>query len=180
MTDNRTLHRWVSIPLVLFFATIAGTGVALQADMWLEGKSPPGSEGEGPPPGKGYAPASVAPGIALALAGIETRHPGAKLTNLSVDRKGKILSLGLSGDGIRSLRVDLATGAELPPMPPPARGWHYILQDIHAGYFAGTAGRIVSTIAGFGLLFLSFTGLMVYWNLLRRRIKVGRRALFWR
>lgn len=91
-----------------------------------------------------------------------------------------------------AMQVDLFLNP--PPPPPPVTAenapppvttpqgiqWHYVLQDIHAGYYFGGAGKIINVICGMGLLVLSFTGLMVYWELLKRRIKTGRWQFFWR
>jgi uncharacterized iron-regulated membrane protein len=181
MADNRTLHRWVSISLALFFVLIAATGVGLQLDMWIEGKSPPGSEPP-LPPARGQPAADAQAAIARALAIVSEERPGKPVTSVALDRMGKTVVIGLKDSKPASLKIDLASGAVSPAVPPPGetRGWHYILQDLHAGYFAGPFGRVLSTLAGFGLLFLSFTGFMVYWNLFRRRWKTGRKGLFWR
>ncbi len=165
------------MPLVLFFVVIAGTGVALQADMWLEGKSPPGSE-KAPPPAPGYSAEAARAAVAKALAMVAAAHPGAALSGVSLDRKGQIVTVNLAES--RPVRIDITTGALLPPMPPQEKGWHYVLQDIHAGYFAGTVGRVVSALAGLGMLVLSATGLFVYLNLFRRRFRMGRKNPFWR
>jgi uncharacterized iron-regulated membrane protein len=181
MADNRTWHRWVSIPCAAFFVVIAVTGVGLQLDMWIEGKSPPGSEPP-PPPVAGKPPAEVQTAITRGIARVEEAHPGKRITTVGLDRAGRTLTVGLKDSTPASVKVDLASGKVSAGPPPPGenRGWHYILQDIHAGYFAGPFGRVLSTLAGLGLLFLSFTGFMVYWNLFRRRWKMGRKGPFWR
>lgn len=167
------------MPLVLFFIIIAVTGIALQADMWLEGKSPPGAE-KAPPSAPGYSVEVAQAGLSKAVATFSAVHPGEALSGFSMDRSGKIATLNLAKGTPRMIRIGVNSGAILPPLPPQEKGWHYILQDIHAGYFAGTVGRIVSTLAGLGMLLLSLTGLFVYLNLFRRRFRMGRKNPFWR
>ena len=177
MTDYRRLHRWFSIPLALFFAAIAVTGIALQADMWISGNSPPGSEPEGPPPPTTDS-ATVRDAFNLAIDRVEAEGRGAAISSVTLDVGRGQTAIAL-GEG-EQLLVSLADGSVMPPPPAAEASWHYILQDIHAGYFLGTTGRIVSTIAGLVLLFLAITGFKVWWDIWRRRVGAGRKGLFWR
>lgn len=180
MPENRTLHRWIAIPLVLFFVAIAVTGVALQADLWISGNAPPGSEPSPPP--LDLSDEAIRHGVAKAIALARSRYPDAAFTEIVIasERGAAIATIRLATTPARTIRVDLAGGVLLPALPPPEKSWHYILQDIHAGYFAGPAGRIASLVSGLGLLVLSITGARVYWILYQRRRKAGRRKIFWR
>jgi uncharacterized iron-regulated membrane protein len=67
----------------------------------------------------------------------------------------------------------------IPPLPRPAN-YHNLLQNLHAGYQFGLAGRLISVALGLSLLVLSVTGFTVYLDMFKRRQKAGKKAVFWR
>ena len=60
-------------------------------------------------------------------------------------------------------------------------GWqgHETLKRIHRGDYFGMSGRWVEFIAGIAILYLSISGLKMYYDLWRRRRIAGRHGLFW-
>jgi uncharacterized iron-regulated membrane protein len=74
-----------------------------------------------------------------------------------------------------------ANGGQLMPDPRKQDGinWHFILQDLHAGYFMGQTGRVISALLGLSLTFFSLSGLWMYYDMFRRRAKQNRKNLFW-
>jgi len=60
-------------------------------------------------------------------------------------------------------------------------GWeeHELVKKIHRGDALGIPGRLMDLFAGFSLVFLSASGLVMYLDLLRRRRRSGRNQLFW-
>lgn len=172
----RRWHRWIAVPAALFMLFIAATGIALHADMMLHGQTPPPA---GPP-----GPAEVQPvpsdaelaAMMATLAKAARDNPDLGITSLQVQLAGKSvrLSAGTAVFG-QGITIDAVTGNVI-ETPKPAEDYHYVLQDLHAGYFAGWTGRVVSILAGLSLLVLSVTGLQMWWTMKTR----GKRGLFWK
>jgi len=57
---------------------------------------------------------------------------------------------------------------------------HELMKHIHSGEIIGLGGQWMSWFAGLSLIFLSGSGLYVYYEMWARRRKSGRRALFWK
>lgn len=175
-TTFRALHRWFGLVSAILFMGIAVTALGLQVDLWITGNPPPGQERkDAPPPPPLPSDAQVIEyaknamiaarsDSSLTTANTLTINFGPKPT-ANFERKGK--------------KIDVTTGQFLPP-PPKKTDWHYILQDIHAGYFLGTFGRILSCLLAISLFIISYTGLQIYIDLFKRRKKIGRKGLFWK
>jgi hypothetical protein len=60
-------------------------------------------------------------------------------------------------------------------------GWeeHELMKKIHRGDVFGLPGRFMDLFAGLSLIFLSASGLWMYFDLWRRRRRVGRKAFVW-
>ena len=172
----RALHRWFGLVSAILLMGISVTAIGLQLDLWITGNPPPGqTRKDAPPPppipseslvqeyAKNAVLAAQSDG-SLTNARTLTINFGPKPT-ANFERKGK--------------KIDVTTGQFL-PAPPKKLDWHFILQDIHAGYFLGTFGRILSCLLSIGLFMLSYTGLMVYIDLFKRRKKIGRKGFFWK
>lgn len=176
MMALRKWHRWIALPAALFLLFIAATGILLHADMMWHGNGPPGSE---PMPEPTLQPipsdTDLAAMIAMA-ADAARRNPEVTAAKLQVNLAGDRITVGV-GDGspFGGIMLDAATGEAIAPPAPPA-DYHYVLQDLHAGYFAGWTGRIVSILAGLCLIVLAVTGLQLWWSMKRRGKK---RGLFW-
>lgn len=172
----RALHRWLGLVSAVLFMGIAVTALGLQVDLWLTGKPPPGAVKKGAPPPPPIPSealvAKYAKNAVIAAQSDDTLTNAKTLTinfgpkpTANFERKGK--------------KIDVTTGQFLPP-PPKKIDWHYVLQDIHAGYFLGTFGRIISCFLAISLFIISYTGLTVYLDMFRRRRKLGRKGLFWK
>jgi hypothetical protein len=72
-----------------------------------------------------------------------------------------------------------AGAAPVSPAGPPPGDLHLFLLQLHRGDLFGPVGTWVSILCGVALVVLSVTGLWVYVDLLRRRLKGDRRGLFW-
>jgi len=53
------------------------------------------------------------------------------------------------------------------------------MKQIHRGDALGVPGRLMDLFAGLSLIFLSASGLWMYVDLLLRRMRGGRKQLFW-
>jgi uncharacterized iron-regulated membrane protein len=61
-------------------------------------------------------------------------------------------------------------------------GWegHQWLKAIHSGEIFGMTGRWFETFGGISLVYLSVSGIVIYFRMWARRRRTGRQALFWR
>lgn len=100
-----------------------------------------------------------------------------------------IIMFFIAGTGLL-LQLDLYLSGHAPPGSPPGSdtpplidgytGLHNTLQNIHAGYFMGTGGRILSILMAVGLLVLSITGIVMYLQMYKMRKKVNRHGWIWK
>lgn len=176
----RQLHRWTSLPLILFLILVLGTGVLLQ----LEEIGKLVSVG----PGRGSQATMAMPtdeAIALqladALAKARASHPEFKPSRieLSLGKGRETTRLAMQPRGGPFVEVDHAKGhakAEMnPPMP-----IHVLLIRLHTGAMAGAAGVWIMLMASFVLFFLAISGGVLYWQMWRNRAKIGRANAFWK
>jgi uncharacterized iron-regulated membrane protein len=180
----RKWHRWIATVAGLFVAFVSITGALMHIDMFISGVAPPGSEPVLPFSGAAAGaldPEALAAMTARAVSHAKTQRPDLKVSRIEIALKdGKtIVTLGGNLPADPSLRLDGASGNPAPPLPPKVKNYHYALQDLHAGYFLGLPGRILSALLGLSLLVLSITGIKLYIDLLRRRRQAGRKGLFW-
>lgn len=186
----RKIHRWFGFASALFMLFIGITGLVLQVELWIAGKAPPGRT-IGDPPVYNQLPPSNDTAIGLLSEGMDTireEFPNAEVGRVTVDLKsGRVSFTGYNMDDQRATNVNGKTGQYLAPKPTPdfgleyiwTRDWHYIMQDLHAGYYFGLIGRIISCLLAISLITLSITGLQVYLDMYKRRKKQGRKGLFW-
>ena len=74
--------------------------------------------------------------------------------------------------------------AGIPPAPPraapnPTRRLVGYLHHLHSGEEFGPIGVVISLLSGFAMIFFSVSGLWLYYDMLVRRGKAGRKGLFW-
>ena len=184
----RKFHRWFGAVSAVFMLFIGFTGLFLQIDLWLAGKAPPGRTLGPPPVHPQLATDNLAAVDALecGMDAIRSEFPNAQVGTATVNLKtGAVQFSGSNMDGERFTRVG-ANCQYIQPKPVPTgleyvwtRDWHYIMQDLHAGYYFGLFGRIISCLLGISLIVLSITGLNVYLDMHSRRKKQGRKGLFW-
>jgi uncharacterized iron-regulated membrane protein len=91
---------------------------------------------------------------------------------------GKPSAATISSNDLTPAPSVTAVSAVKPPEQ--SINWHYLLQDIHAGYILGPTGRVINVLCGVIFLILSITGTWVYIDMFRRRLKSGKWQFFWR
>jgi len=175
----RRWHRWIALPAALLLAFVAVTGVLLHLDMMRLGQNPPGSEAGPPPPVQAIPSDADLAAMIARLADAARKDPSVKVQSLQINLMGPAVTLvaGAGGPpGSPQIKLDAVTGRRIVDPPPPA-DFHYVLQDLHAGYFLSWPGRIISVLCGISLLVLALTGLQMWWDMRRRRRSS---ALFWK
>jgi uncharacterized iron-regulated membrane protein len=58
--------------------------------------------------------------------------------------------------------------------------WNQRLKRIHRGDIIGMSGRWIVTISALALVYLSISGLVLYYQAWKRRTRSGRRSLLWK
>jgi hypothetical protein len=182
----RNFHRWVALPAAIFLFFIAATGVLLHIDMIRLGHAPPGHEPKPAGPAAREAPmptdAELSEMVARVVGAARNANPALSIKNIQLDLSGPEVTaiLGAGGaPGSPQIKINAITGAVIIEPPPPA-DFHYTLQDLHAGYFFGWAGRIISLVSGLSILVITFTGFQLWWAMYKRRRAAGKKGFFWR
>lgn len=174
----RRWHRWAAIPAGLFLLFISVTGVLLHADMLRVGYKPPPSE---PPGGRVVQPIPANDELASMISRLadEARaQDELQISQLQINLEGESIQLvaGSPGPpGSSQLKFDAASGEQI-VVPRPPEDYHWLLQDLHAGYTFGWTGRIISMLSGIALIILCLSGLQVWWDMRRR----GRKGIYWK
>ena len=60
-------------------------------------------------------------------------------------------------------------------------GWHahQVAKSVHRGDFIGMPGRFMDLTAGLSMIYLSVSGVVMYWELWRKRRRTGRKGMLW-
>lgn len=182
----RKLHRWFSLPLFLFILLVLATGVGLQIEETI-GTLASDASGAGAPKS---GPASRTPermsdagvqamvGDALARARAAQPDFQPQRVELSLAPGREMARLAIQPRGGPFITVEHASGitvAEMNPRTP----LHVWLIRLHTGSLGGAGGIWVMLLTSFALLFLSISGLVLYWQMWSNRKKRGRKNLFW-
>ena len=176
MIANRNLHRWVSLPVVLFMLFITVTGVVLSVQE-MQGE---GARNESRPTLPRPANDALLAAATAALPAVQAADPDLKLQRIefglsSAGATAKFFPANRRAPGIE---VDFASGA-IKKLPPPGQSLHGLFVTLHSGKWFGIGGLLVVLVCGVALAVLSVTGLLVYLDMWRRRSGAGKRELFW-
>lgn len=66
------------------------------------------------------------------------------------------------------------------PAPKPKRKLVGLLHHLHSGEWFGPVGVVISLLSGFAMIFFSFSGLWLYFQMYVRRRKLGKPEAFWK
>jgi hypothetical protein len=72
-----------------------------------------------------------------------------------------------------------AAAPEARPAPNPKRKIVGFLHHLHSGEEFGPVGVIISLLSGIAMIFFSFSGLWMYFQMMMRRNKADKRGFFW-
>jgi uncharacterized iron-regulated membrane protein len=196
----RSLHRWVSVTAAVFLIFVSVTGTLLSIDSFSLGiyqlthksagkysRFPIGTMADFSAPLPDSRLSSMLQTTLSAYRGQASTTPikVLRLRYFSGYPQGVIVAG--SGDDTIQLVFNAETGWRMsmtePGYPKTAFpfGWeeHELVKQIHRGDAFGVPGRLMDLFAGFSLVFLSVSGLVMYLDLLRKRRRGGRTELFW-
>jgi uncharacterized iron-regulated membrane protein len=177
MIAYRNLHRWVSLPVVLFMMFITVTGVVLSVQE-MQGE---GARNEARPALPRPANEALLVAATAALPAVQAADPDLKLQRIEfgVSSAGTTAKFFPTNRRAPGVEVELASGA-IKKLPPPGQSLHGLFVTLHSGKWFGIGGLVVVLICGLALAVLSVTGLLVYIDMWRRRRGAGKHELFWR
>jgi hypothetical protein len=194
----RRLHRYLSIVAAAFVLNIAISGVVLAyGEIWIRLAlqyhivAPPYPRPSPlPPVSAGPIPHDVNSMLqrcyeAAMAAGLTARVVSVQIVQRDSVIKG-LVSLG--GPKPRTLAFDALTGVPISDWSTSGAqvgngyfaDWHQVVKRIHRGDIIGRfGGRIMDIGAGLALLYLAISACVMYFDMLRRRARLGRTGLFW-
>ncbi len=189
----RTLHRGISIVAALFLSVVMLSGTWLAVESLYFGyyitshKQVPGAarvDSSSPLPD-----ASVPAMLRTTLGTYQAHMP---------NTPARVIRLRLFGgmpqgvivtgeEEARQLVFNAATGrraSETEPGYPVTGfpfGWqaHQVAKSVHRGDFFGLSGRFMDLFSGLAMIYLSISGIAMYYELWRKRRKAGRSGLVW-
>ncbi|MBC2667399.1 PepSY domain-containing protein [Novosphingobium flavum] len=191
----RTLHRWIALGASVLVIWLTLGGLALSLDnmgsslhQLIGGPRAPGAfDGDQSKP---MTDAELAPMLATTLKAYESAYPG---TGIKVLRLryfvGYPQGVIVAADKDSSQRVfNARTGAAMKMWEPGypdlsfPTGWdlHQKLKQFHRGDLFGLGGRWLILFAGLSLVYLSLSGVWMWFQLYRKRRGNGRKELFWK
>ena len=178
----RQLHRWTSLPLILFLMLVLVTGVYLQVEevAGLAGEEA-GDPSAASTPAAPLTPEQIAAQLDDAIAKARATEPDfvPKRIELTIEPSQQSTRLAVQPRGGAFVEVDHASGqvkAEMNPSIP----LHVIFIRLHTGAMLGPFGIVIVFLSSLVLLFLAVSGGVLYWQMWRNRAGRGRGALFWK
>lgn len=174
----RRYHRWISFPLIIFLLAVIGTGLYLQAvEIINETES-----------GEPKALARTAPDRAEIVAAVDRALEIAERDRADFPLQKVEISFDGNSYEARALTnlrigpsvsVNGKTG-ETTYLERPPRTIRTIFILLHSGKYYGMTGLVIIMLASIVLMVLCITGLWVYIDMYRRRLKAGKKGLFWK
>lgn len=197
----RSLHRWVAIVAAVFLLNVSISGTLLSIDsvglgIYMKSHQDPSKPGRQFPFGmvgdlsSPLQDAQLPAMLQSTLSSFHAEHSSSPVKVLRL-RYYNGMPQGLviygAGDDTRQVVYNTATGTRTSTTEPgyPYTGfplgwkWHELVKQIHRGDIIGIPGRFMDLFAGFSLVFLSLSGLVMYLDLWRRRRRAGKSAPFW-
>lgn len=192
----KTLHRAFALICGIFLVvvTLSGAWLAVESlglalyfkEMRTSGKP------MGPPPDASspLRDAELPAMLHTTLAAYHRLRPDIKIRVVRLRYYGDMPQGAVISDGeeARQYVFNAVTGRRVSetelgyPRTPFPFGWqaHQIAKSIHRGDFFGLTGRWMDLLAGFAMIYLSVSGIVMYYELWKKRRKAGRKGLIWK
>lgn len=173
----RQLHRWTSLPLILFLVLILGTGVYLQVEeIGKIGAARPAPAAQAMPDDM-----AIQQQLATALTKARAAAPDFNATRieLSLNPQKQTTRFATQPRGGPFVEVDHVNGAVKADMNP-ATPLHVTMIRLHTGQAMGATGVILTLLSSVILLFLALSGAWLYWQMWQNRKSRGHAKLFWK
>lgn len=189
----RSLHRSISIVAALFLTVVMLSGTWLAVESLIFGyymtthRPVPGQRSVDPI--SPLADAAIPGMLQTTMSSYQAAMPGVparviRLRFYGGMPQGVVVS---GGEEAQQLVFNAVTGkhaSETEPGYPVTGfpfGWqaHQWAKMVHRGDMFGLSGRLMDLIAGLSMVYLSISGIVMYWDMWSKRRKTGRSTLFW-
>ncbi len=166
---NRKIHRWLSVVGLIFFLSVAATGIWLQIEA-IFGEDEAAREAMA----EITSPASLAvplPGPAVTIdtarAAIFARYGNRPVASVDWVIKAPVPAYVFHLDGAEPIKVTVNTAtAAIIKSEPDGEDW---VVRLHTGEILGDGGKFLGLGWGLALIAMSITGIILYLNMLRAR-----------
>jgi uncharacterized iron-regulated membrane protein len=196
----RALHRSISIVCIIFLTiiTLSGSWLAVESlcfGLYNQKHNTFTPGGVAPPDtimfdaSKPLTNAELPGMLSTTLAAYHKAMPGhqirvVRLRYYGTMSQGVVIS---DGEAAQQLAFDTSSGRRVSLTEPgyPKTGFpfgwqaHQYAKSIHRGDFFGLTGRIMSLLAGLAMVYLSISGVIMYYDMWKKRSKAGRKEWFW-
>lgn len=173
----RKYHRWFSFPLIVFLFAVTVTGLYLQVVEFIAETE---TKDERPTTRTAPSEDDVQRDLAQSMDLAMKSHAGFPVQKIEISYSddGKEVKLLTNKRIGPSVTVKPETG-EVSYVERPKRTLRTIFILLHSGKFFGPIGIFIILLAGIALTVLSVTGLWVYIEMYRRRLKAKKTGFFW-
>ena len=166
---NRKFHRWLSVVGLIFFLSVAATGIWLQIEaIFGEDEAAREAMAEITSPASLAAPLPAsAVSLDKARAIILARYGNRPVGSVDWVIKAPVPAYVFHLDGAEPVKVTVnAANAEIIKSEPDGEDW---VVRLHTGEILGDGGKFLGLAWGLALIAMSITGIILYLNMLRAR-----------
>ena len=184
----RGWHRAVSVVAAAFLLCMAfsGTWIGFESSVNALRRT----QGSGPPPAGTLRDTEVQDMTATTLQAMQRLHPETPINAIRLRMFGRMKQgvVVTGGDQTDQLVFNTDTGQpaslSAPSYPPVGFPFgvqvHENIKHFHSGEMFGLSGQMMNLLAGLSLLFLSISGIIMYFDMWLKRRKGGRNSLIWK
>lgn len=166
---NRKIHRWLSVIGIVFFLSVAATGIWLQIEaIFGEDEAAREAMAEITSPALLAAPLPAnAVSMDMARAIILARYGNRPVASVDWVIKAPVPAYVFHLDGAKPVKVTVsAANAAIIASEPDGEDW---VVRLHTGEILGDGGKFLGLAWGLALIAMSITGIILYLNMLRAR-----------
>ena len=178
---NRKIHRWLSVIGIVFFLSVASTGIWLQIEaIFGEDEAAREAMAEIVSPASLSAPLpSNVVSLDKARTAVLARYGNRPVASVDWVIKAPVPAYVFHLDGAEPIKVTVSTAtAAIITSQPDGEDW---VMRLHTGEIIGDGGKFLGLAWGLALIAMSITGIMLYLQMLRgRRAGSAGKARGWR
>ena len=166
---NRKIHRWLSVIGIVFFLSVAATGIWLQIEaIFGEDEAVREAMAEIVSPASLSAPLpSNAASLDKARTVVLARYGNRPVASIDWVIKAPVPTYVFHLDGTEPVKVSVdAATASIIKSEPDGEDW---VVRLHTGEILGDGGKFLGLAWGLALIAMSITGIILYFNMLRAR-----------
>ena len=166
---NRKIHRWLSVFGIVFFLSVAATGIWLQIEaIFGEAEASREAMAEIVSPASLSAPLPQnAASLDKARTVILLRYGNRPVASVDWIIKAPVQTYVFHLDGAEPVKVSVnAATAVIVSAEPDGEGW---VMRLHTGEILGDGGKFLGLAWGLALIAMSITGIILYLKMLRAR-----------